>query len=170
MVVHLWHSLIVALMALSLLMGCASSPYVGTGAAVGGGLGALAGAAIGNRNPWAGALIGGLVGTGLGAAGGYALQQRQTSQPPQSYYQAPPGYYQQPPPRYSAPPPQGYGYRPPGPGPSYGGSYGSYNTPNPVTPGAPQYMETPQYSRKQAQPQSSSVRTPITPAPYQNYE
>ena len=49
--VHLWHSLIVALTALSLLMGCASSPYVGTEAAVGGGLGALAGAAIGHRIP-----------------------------------------------------------------------------------------------------------------------
>ena len=75
--VYLWHSLIVALMALSLLMGCASSPYVGTGALVGGGLGALTGAAIGHKNPWAGALIGGAVGTGLGAVGGYALQSRQ---------------------------------------------------------------------------------------------
>ena len=62
---------------------------------VGGGLGALTGAAIGHKNPWAGALIGGLVGTGLGAAGGYALQQRQASQqPPQGYYQQPPQGYQ----------------------------------------------------------------------------
>jgi hypothetical protein len=170
--VHLWHSLIVALMALSLLMGCASSPYVGTGALVGGGLGALTGAAIGNKNPGAGALIGGLVGTGLGAAGGYALQQRQAQpQPPQGYYQQPPpGYYQQPPPGYSAPPPQGYGSRPPGPGPSYGGSYGGYNTPNQVNPGAPQYGEAPASQYNQAQPQSSSVHTPIGPAPYQTYE
>ncbi len=164
--VHLWHSLIVALTALSLLMGCASSPYVGTGAVVGGGLGALTGAAIGHKNPWTGALVGGLVGTGLGAVGGYALQQRQAQPQPQ-------GYYQQPPPGY-APPPPGYGSRPQPPGPSYGGSYGGYNTPSPVTPGAPQYSEQynqapPQY-QNQAQQQPSSVHTPITPAPYQTYE
>ena len=171
MVVHLWHCLIVALMALSLLMGCASSPYVGTGAAVGGGAGALLGAAIGHKNPWAGALIGGLVGTGVGAAGGYALKQRQASQQPQQgYYQQPPQGYQQPPPGYQQPPP-GYSSRPQAQGPSYGG----YNTPNPVTPGAPQYSEVPgpynqgppQY-QNQAQP--SGVHTPITPAPYQTYE
>ena len=167
--VYLWHSLIVALMALSLLMGCASSPYVGTGAVLGGGLGALTGAAIGHKNPWAGALIGGAVGTGLGAAGGYALQQRQVSQPP------PQGYYQQQQPGY-APPPPGYGSRPQAPGPSYGGSYGGYNTPNPVTPGAPRYSEAPgpQYDQAppqyQNQAQRSSVHTPITPAPYQTYE
>ena len=67
-------------------------------------------AALLDKNPWAGALIGGLVGTGVGAAGGYALQQRQASQQP------PQGYYQQPPPGYSAPPPQGYGSRPQAPG------------------------------------------------------
>lgn len=170
--VHLWHSLIVALMALSLLMGCASSPYVGTGALLGGGLGALTGAAIGNKNPGAGALVGGLVGTGLGAAGGYVLQSRQAQPQPQ-------GYYQQPPPGYGyAPPPPGYGYRPQ-PGPSYGGSYGGYNTPNPVMPGAPQYSEAPgppPYNQappryqNQAEQQSSAVHTPITPAPYQTYE
>jgi hypothetical protein len=104
---------------LSLTMGCASSPYVGTGAALGGGLGALTGAAIGNRNPWAGALIGGLVGTGVGAAGGYMVQQRQAQPQPKQ------GYYSPPPPGYSAPPPPGYGYQTPAPGPSYG-----YNTPN----------------------------------------
>ncbi len=168
--VHLWHSLIVALMALSLIAGCASSPYVGTGAVVGGGLGALTGAAIGHKNPWAGALIGGAVGTGLGAVGGYALQQRQAQPQPQ-------GYYQQPPPGY-APPPPGYSSSPQAPGPSYGGSYGGYNTPSPVTPGAPQYGEAPppQYNQpppqyqNQAQQQPSSVHTPISPAPYQTYE
>ena len=103
-----WHGLFVILTALSLLMGCASSPYVGTGALVGGGLGALTGAAIGHKNPWAGAAIGGLVGTGLGAGTGYLIQQRQTAQPPQ-------GYYQPPPPGYGAPPPQAYGYRNPAP-------------------------------------------------------
>ena len=178
--VYRWHSLIVALIALSLIAGCASSPYVGTGAVVGGGLGALTGAAIGHKNPWAGALIGGLVGTGVGAAGGYALKQRQASQqPPQGYYQQPPQGYQQPPPGYAAPPPPGYSSRPPAPGQSYGGSYGGYNTPNPVTPGAPQYSEAPgppQYNQappqyqNQAQPQSSGVHTLVTPAPYQTYE
>ncbi len=175
--VYLWHSLIVALMALSLLMGCASSPYVGTGAVVGGGLGALTGAAIGHKNPWAGALVGGLVGTGVGAAGGYVLQSRQANQPPPqgSYYQQPPPGYG--PPRGYAPPPPGYGSRPQGPGPTYGGSYGGYNTPNPVTPGAPQYSEAPPSQYNQAPPryqnqaqQPSSVHTPITPAPYQTYE
>ncbi len=176
--VYLWHSLIVALMALSLLMGCASSPYVGTGALVGGGLGALTGAAIGHKNPWAGGLIGGAVGTGLGAVTGYALQSRQAQPQPQQ------GYYQQQPRGY-APPPPGYGSRPQAPGPAYGGSYGGYNTPNPVTPGAPQYSEAPgpQYNQappqyEQAPPQyqnqalrqPSGVHTPITPAPYQTYE
>src|SRR5208337_2220198 len=78
--------LIVTLTTLSLIMGCASSPYVGTGALLGGGVGAVTGAAIGHSNPWAGALIGGLAGSALGAAGGYALQQGQTSQPQQGYY------------------------------------------------------------------------------------
>lgn len=165
MAVQAWHGIIVILTALSLIMGCASSPYVGTGAALGGGLGAITGAAIGSagRNPWAGAIIGGAVGTGLGAAGGYALQQRQTQpQPPQGYY------YQQPPPGYGAPP--GYGSYAPAPGPSYGGSYGGYNTPNPVTPPGAQYSAAPpEYSQQQA-PQPSCVRTPVKPAPYNTYE
>ena len=75
--------LIVALTALSLITGCASSPYMGTGALLGGGVGAIAGAAIDHHNPWQGALIGGLAGTALGAGGGYVLQQRQASQPQQ---------------------------------------------------------------------------------------
>ena len=87
--------LIVTLTTLSLIMGCASSPYVGTGALLGGGLGAVAGAAIGHSNPWQGAVIGGLAGSALGAAGGWALQQGQTSQPPGQpagyYYPAQPG-------------------------------------------------------------------------------
>jgi hypothetical protein len=163
MVVHAWHGIIVVLTALSLVMGCASSPYVGTGAVLGGGLGAITGAAIGSaaRNPWAGAIIGGAVGTGLGAAGGYALQQRQAQpQPPQGYY------YQQPPAGYGAPPP-GYSQRAPAPGPSYGGGY---NTPNPVTPPGPQYSAAPpEYSQPQAA-QPSSVHTPVKPAPYNTYE
>ena len=170
---YLWHSLIVALMALSLIAGCASSPYVGTGAAVGGGLGALTGAAIGHKNPWAGALIGGLVGTGVGAAGGYMVQQRQTAQPPQGYY-----YPSQP--GYGAPAPPGYGYSAPAPpGPRYSGNApapappsgpgNSWNAPAPVTPSEPGYgsYSAPQ-SYSQA-PQPSNARTPITPAPY-NYQ
>jgi hypothetical protein len=82
---HAWHGIIVVLTSLSLLMGCASSPYVGTGAALGGGLGALTGAAIGHKNPWAGAAIGGLAGAGAGALGGYVLQQQRQAQPPQGY-------------------------------------------------------------------------------------
>ena len=166
------------LTALSLVMGCASSPYVGTGAALGGGLGALTGAAIGNRNPWAGALIGGLVGSGLGAAGGYMVQQRQAAQPPQGQ-----GYYYQPAPRgYGAPAPPAYGYNSPAPrtgsryganGPAPGAPAGpsySWNTPAPVSPhdsesGNSTAPPAAQYSQA---PQPPSVRTPVTNAPY-NY-
>ncbi len=66
MVAHARYGIIVVITALSLLAGCASSPYVGTGAALGGGLGAITGAAIGNRNPWQGAAIGSLIGTAWG--------------------------------------------------------------------------------------------------------
>ena len=185
MVTYAWHSLMMALVALSLFLGCASSPYVGNGALLGGGLGAVTGAAIGHRNPWQGAAIGGLIGTVAGAAGGLALQPRQFGQPPQGYY------YQQPAPGYSTPAPRAYGYNTPAPygynrpapgpaygynapgsGPSAGGAYGGYNTPNPVTPPGPQYSAAPAsapYSQSQA-PQPSGVRTPITPAPYTNYE
>jgi len=155
-----WQSIITALVALSLFLGCASSPYVGNGALLGAGLGALSGAAIGNRNPWQGAAIGGLIGTVAGAAGGYVLQPRQAGQPPQGYY-----YQQQP--GYGTPAPPAYGYNRPAPGPAYG-----YNTPNPVTPPGPQYSATPALppsSQSQA-PQPSSVHTPVIPAPYTNYE
>jgi hypothetical protein len=174
MVAHAWQVFILVVTALSLLAGCASSPYVGTGAVVGGSVGSLMGAAIGNRNPWAGALVGGLVGTGVGAAGGYMLQQRQYSQPQQGYYPAQPGY--------GAPAP--YGYRGPAPGPAYG-----YNNQAPATPNDPRYSangaapapapppsahswNTPApvtppesgYSNNSAPP--AYARTPIKPAPY----
>jgi hypothetical protein len=159
---------------------------VGTGALLGGGLGALSGAAIGHSNPWQGAAIGGLIGTAAGAAGGYALQRRQPSQPPQGYYyqqQQQPGYGTPAPPAYgyNTPAPYGYnrpapgpayGYNAPAPGPSSGGAYGGFNTPNPVTPPGPQYSAAPAlppYSQSQ-EPQPSSVHTPIIPAPYTNYE
>jgi hypothetical protein len=162
MVAHLWHWIIVTVMALSLLMGCASSPYVGTGAAIGGGLGALTGAAIGHRNPWAGAAIGGLVGTAVGAAGGYMVQQRQYAPQQQQgyYYPSQPGYGAPAQPGYGAPA-QPYGYRAPAPGNAAPGPAVGYNTPNPVTPQGPQYSAAPA-------PQPSNVRTPVTTAPY-NY-
>jgi hypothetical protein len=147
---HAWHGIIVVLTSLSLLMGCASSPYVGTGAALGGGLGALAGAAIGHKNPWAGAAIGGLAGAGAGALTGYALQQRQ-AQPPQGYY------YQQPPPAYGAPPPR----------PNYGPNYG-YNYPPPA-PGRPTYSSAPPVENNYSQltpPQPEGCRVPMKYVPY----
>ena len=61
---------ILALLALSFLMGCASpnqNPYMYTGAGLGAAPGAGLGAAVNNRNPWKGAAIGGLLG-GAGAA------------------------------------------------------------------------------------------------------
>ncbi len=171
---HSWHGIIVALTALSLISGCASSPYTGTGAVLGGGLGAVTGAAIASgRNPVAGALIGGLVGTGLGAAGGYMLQQRQTAQPYQgSYYPPPP----QAPYGYRAPAPgPAYGYNSPPAGPRYSANSpappptgNSWNTPAPVAP-------EPGYGREVAPPEAysqapqSNSRTPIRPAPY-NYQ
>ena len=133
--------LIVALTTLSLIMGCASSPYVGTGALLGGGLGAITGAAIAhNSNPWAGAAIGGLAGSALGAAGGYVLQQGQTSQPQPGQPQQ--GYYYpaQPDPGAAAQP--GYGYGPPPPGAAPGPAYGD-NRGNPAAPQGPQETAPP---------------------------
>jgi len=133
--------LIVALTTLSLIMGCASSPYVGTGALLGGGLGAITGAAIAhNSNPWAGAAIGGLAGSALGAAGGYVLQQGQTSQPQPGQPQQ--GYYYpaQPDPGAAAPP--GYGYDAPAPGAAPGPAYGD-NRGNPAAPQGPQESAAP---------------------------
>ena len=132
--------LIVALTALSLITGCASSPYMGTGALLGGGVGAIAGAAIDHHNPWQGALIGGLAGTALGAGGGYVLQQRQASQPQQGQPQ--PGQPQQgynypPQPAPGTAPPQGYGYGPPPPDAAPGPAYGD-NGGNPAAPQGPQ--------------------------------
>jgi len=53
MVAHAWQGIIVALMSLSLLM-AAPPALMSHRRSLGGGLGAIAGAAIGNRNPWAG--------------------------------------------------------------------------------------------------------------------
>jgi hypothetical protein len=126
MAVRTWQGIIVALIALSLFPGCASSPYVGTGAALGGGVGAVSGAAIARSNPWAGAIVGGLLGSALGAGGGYLLQQRQQQQygPPQGYYPAQP--------EYGAPAPPAYGQYAPAPGPDYG-----YSAQTPTAPADP---------------------------------
>jgi hypothetical protein len=87
-----WHGVIIIVAVVGMVFGCATrSPYTATGAAVGGGLGALTGAAIDNKNPWRGAAIGGVVG---GVAGGVAGDAAGRSR---SYQQ---GYYDQP----------GYGY------------------------------------------------------------
>ena len=179
---NMWPGIIVLLTALSLSLGCASSPYVGTGAAIGGGVGALTGAAINNRNPWAGAAVGGLIGSAVGAAGGYAVSQRQTTQQPQ-------GYYYQPAPGYSAPPPQpnygpnyGYNYPPPAPGPSYGGAPPApgpvYSSP-PQAPGpayssqppgpGPAYSSAPAAEDNYSQltpPQPEGCRAPMKYTPY----
>jgi hypothetical protein len=86
------------LLAAVVLAGCATqSPYTTPGAAVGGGLGALTGAAIDHRNRWRGAAIGGLLG---GVAGGVAGEAAGRTQYPQQqgYYNPTPyyGYQNQP--------------------------------------------------------------------------
>jgi hypothetical protein len=106
------HWVILALLALSFLTGCATpnqDPALYTGAGLGAALGAGLGAAVNHRNPWKGAAIGGLLG---GAAGGVAGEAYGRANPypyqpqTQGYYQPPPqtqGYYQ-PPPYYGPPP------------------------------------------------------------------
>ncbi len=132
--------LIVILTTLSLIMGCASSPYLGTGTLLGGGVGAIAGAAIDHGNPWQGALIGGLAGSALGAAGGYVLQNRQTSQPQPGQPQQ--GYYYPAQPGSGAAAPPGYGYGAPAPGSAPGPAYGD-NRGNPAAPQGPQEIAPP---------------------------
>ena len=138
--------IMVVLLGLSLIMGCASNPYMSTGAALGGGIGALGGAAIANKNPWAGAAVGALAGGVLGGVVGEALRPKQASQPP-----PPRGYYYQPAPGYGAPPPPGraYGYAPPPAGPSYGSA----------PPAGYSYSQN-------TSPQISGCRTPLSNAPY----
>jgi hypothetical protein len=91
-----------ALLALSLLTGCAApnqNPYLYTGAGLGAALGAGLGAGINNRNPWKGAAIGGLLGTAAGGVAGEAYGRSQ-----QGYYQGQPQGYYQPQPYYGPPP------------------------------------------------------------------
>jgi hypothetical protein len=92
----------VFLLAAVVLTGCATqSPYTTTGAAVGGGLGALTGAAIDHHNRWRGAAIGGMIGGVAGGVAGDAAGRTQHPQP-QGYYNPTPyyGYQNQPYDRY----------------------------------------------------------------------
>lgn len=119
-----WQRLLIFLVTVSLLAGCAGmSPYNYTGAAMGGALGAGLGAAINNRNPWKGAAIGGLLGAAAGGVAGEVVRQSKTPPPSeQGYYYQPnaapapnPNYgYNAPPnPNYAYNPPQGYYYQTP---------------------------------------------------------
>jgi hypothetical protein len=104
---------ILALLALSFLTGCASTnqdPYLYKGAGLGAAMGAGLGAAINHRNPWKGAAIGGLLGTAAGGLAGEAYGRSNTypyESQPQGYYPPqgyqPQGYYQ-PQPYYGPPP------------------------------------------------------------------
>ena len=123
-----WSGIIGLLAVLSLLAGCAPGsfhPYTYTGAALGGGAGALAGAAIDPGNPLRGAAIGGVMGGVLGGVAGSAMAPSQ--QPQGGYYYGPRygsqyGYYDQnpgggdgsysPPPYYGSARPA-YRYYPP---------------------------------------------------------
>ena len=132
------YGIIVIIAVFGMVLSCASqSPYTGTGAAVGGGLGALTGAAIDHHNPWRGAAIGGVVGGVAGGVAGNAAgrsrynQQGYYNQPGYGSYQNQPydrdyygyngGYY---------PPPSNNSYGRPCPPPGYG-SYPPYATQNP---------------------------------------
>ncbi|MCL6622675.1 MAG: glycine zipper 2TM domain-containing protein [Syntrophobacterales bacterium] len=63
------------------LWGCSGThPYTYTGAALGGGMGALTGAAVDHNNRWRGAAIGGLMGGVLGGVAGELARQNQAYQ------------------------------------------------------------------------------------------
>jgi hypothetical protein len=107
--------ILVSLLGLSLLAGCASpnqNPSLYTGAGLGAALGAGLGAAINHSNPWRGAAIGGLLGAAGGGIAGAAYGQSQTPyQPQQQGYYEPPQQQQQqqqgnyqPAPYYGPPP------------------------------------------------------------------
>ena len=90
----------VAVMAVSLVMGCATSqqspsPYMLPGAGLGAALGAGIGAAANHNSPGRGALIGGLIGAAGGGVAGEAYGQSRNQYQPQGY--PPPqqqqGYY-----------------------------------------------------------------------------
>jgi hypothetical protein len=103
--------IILGLLGLSFLTGCATpynqNPSLYNGAGLGAALGAGLGAAINHNNPWRGAAIGGLLGLAGGGLAGAAYGQSQTPYQPQSqgayqpqqqqqgYYQPQQGSYQQ---------------------------------------------------------------------------
>jgi hypothetical protein len=134
-----WYKAVVAMMSLSMVIGCAAqSPYTTAGAAVGGGLGALTGAAIDNRNPWRGAAIGGLIG---GVAGGVAGDAAARSRYPQAgYYQQPYyGYYQ------NQPYDRNYGYNDGYYPPPSNNNYGRPYPPPGYRQGPPYVAQSPDY-------------------------
>jgi hypothetical protein len=108
--------IVVSLLGLSLLTGCATpsqAPYVWTGSGLGAALGAGIGAAANHNNPWRGAAIGGLLGAAGGGVAGAVYGQSQTPYQPQpqgAYQPQQQGYYQpqqenyQPAPYYGPPP------------------------------------------------------------------
>jgi len=102
---------LVAVLAVSLFMGCATTPqqdpYMYSGAGLGALFGAGLGAAINHGNPWRGAAIGALLG---GAGGGIAGEMYGRSLPTQGqgYYAPPNAPPQQPGYSYSPPPNSGY--------------------------------------------------------------
>lgn len=98
--------IILGLLAVSFLTGCATpynqNPSLYNGAGLGAALGAGLGAAINHNNPWRGAAIGGLLGLAGGGVAGAAYGQSQTPYQPQPYQGQPQSYEQQP---YYGPPP-----------------------------------------------------------------
>ncbi len=93
-----WKKAIILGIVAGWLWGCSGQhPYTYTGAALGGGLGALTGAAVDHNNRWRGAAVGGLMGGVLGGVAGELARQNQAQQG--GYYGGPRyGYhhYQEP--------------------------------------------------------------------------
>ena len=103
-----FHRSVVVVALTTMLAGCVDPygqpNYTGSGALIGGGSGALLGAAIDRRNPAAGALIGGAAGLLTGSLIGHSMDDDARRR---YYYQPPPVYVPPPPaPVYVAPPPQ----------------------------------------------------------------
>ncbi len=106
MSIHYLRSVLV-LALVSFLAGCVDPygqpNYTGSGALIGGGSGALLGAALDHHNPGAGALIGGAAGLLTGSLIGYGMDEDARRR---YYYQPAPAYIPPPPaPAYIPPPP-----------------------------------------------------------------
>jgi len=111
---RLWKkSILLAVMASSLMVGCATenyNPYMLPGAGLGAALGAGIGAAANNKNPLKGAAIGGLLGAAGGGIAGEIYGRNKPYPSPQqqgNYYNTPTrqpqGYYQEQQPDYGSP-------------------------------------------------------------------